>query len=100
MRSLRLGGSPGRRGQLAAPSHACRHAAAPAAAAPVRSAALRRAELGVALPSLGSPIREALDQAFGDESYNITWLCGFEREILCIDDFGSPPNPKWVMVLS
>jgi hypothetical protein len=27
-------------------------------------------EAGVALPSLGSPIREALDQAFGDERFN------------------------------
>ena len=44
----------------------------------------------VALPSLVSPILEALDEAFGDESYNITWLCGFEREVLCIDNFGSP----------
>jgi hypothetical protein len=26
-------------------------------------------EIGVALPSLGSPIREALDQAFGDERF-------------------------------
>ncbi len=51
-------------------------------------------------PSLlvGSPIRdsEALDQAFGDERCNDVWLCGFEREFLCIDNFGSlNPSGLW-----
>ena len=35
-----------------------------------------------------------------DESYNITWLCGFEREVPCIDNFLEAPNPSGLWYLA